>query len=111
MYFHKDVVPFTRQQPDQDISYSTLARWISVSYVEFNLKYGQRAEFSIYTQKLSALVYMTDTIEEKIKDDWLADTMVELSYIVREKELGILPIVADQKDKIFHEEDKIDIET
>jgi hypothetical protein len=54
---------------------------------------------------------VTDTIDEKIKDDWLADTMVEFSYIVREKELGILPIVADQADKIFHEEDKIDIET
>ena len=54
---------------------------------------------------------MTDTIDEKIKDDWLADTMVEFSYVVREKELGILPIVADKTDKIFHEEDKIDIET
>ncbi len=43
-------------------------------------------------------MYIKETIDATIVDDWIALTMIDLSHIVREKELGILAIVAQQSD-------------
>ena len=66
--------------------------------MEFNLKYGKRADYLIHDQGVNAVVYIKEKIDASIVDDWLALTMIDLSHIVREKELGILAIVAQRKD-------------
>ena len=48
---------------------------------------------------------MKEKIDSTISEDWLANTMVGLSGLVREKDLGLLSIVADLSDKVFHEND------
>ena len=58
------------------------------------MKYGKRADYLIHDQGINAVVYIKEKIDASIFDDWLALTMIDLSHIVREKELGILAIVA-----------------
>ena len=107
LYVLSTVPPFTRQEPEQDLTFKTLARWIPTSIVEYNLKYSRRADYCIHEQGLNSLVYVKEKIDSTITDDWLALTMIDLSHILREQELGILAIVAQFSDF----KDVIDFET
>ena len=52
---------------------------------------------------------MKEKIDTTISEDWLANTMVGLSEILRENNLGLLSIVADLNDKVFNENDHVNI--
>jgi hypothetical protein len=76
----KELPPFRRQLPDQDLKVSSLSKWISESVVGVTLKYGPRSRFLINTHKVNAVVYHQDIIDKnELLNDWVAGLMQNLA--------------------------------
>jgi hypothetical protein len=45
------------------LSYEALAKWLSISAVSFNMKWGQRANGVIFKMKLNGLAYIVPAID------------------------------------------------
>lgn len=43
LYVHPQVVPFTLQKPAEELKMEAIANWISVSLIQFSLRWGGRA--------------------------------------------------------------------
>lgn len=108
----KELPPFRRQLPDQDLKVSSLSKWISESVVGVTLKYGPRSRFLINTHKVNAVVYHQDIIDKnELLNDWVAGLMQNLAQfhaqynqIAKDQISKTLVLFASEKDHVFSDE-------
>lgn len=50
LYVHADVLPFSLQGPEDDLSLAHLSRWVNVSILQFSMRWGHRA--SVVVEKI-----------------------------------------------------------
>lgn len=98
LYCHSEVLPFTLQAPDDDLSFERLVSWISISITQFSLKWGSRSHSLIEKLQYNSLVYLMPEINERSGEDFTAMIMGQTANTIREHIQGVVAIITQYDD-------------
>jgi hypothetical protein len=72
------------------MNFEKLKRWISISIVEVEQTWCLRASDIIFDWKMTAIVYMSDTVD----DNWIVKNIRNAADYLRGRRLGLVTIIA-----------------
>lgn len=64
LYLHADQPAVRLMQSKNNVSsFQAIVQWITVSIVNYQMRYGERAFFAMQQLQLTALIYMRETVD------------------------------------------------
>lgn len=98
LFVHEEVLPFSLQAPDDDLSMANLTRWLNVSILQFSLRWGGRASTVIDKIFYNGIVLVLPDGDVTEKGNFLAEVVGAAAQHIRTNIEGVIAVITEFED-------------